>query len=85
MPKPLRIGSTARRVRNLKAGRLKTRVPAYPAPPIELAGKWVAWGKDHQIIAANESLIELKNFVESRGLREVTFQFLRELEPTQTH
>ncbi len=42
-----------------KAAGRPIKPPAYPKPPRELAGKWVAWSNSGQILASGETLAEV--------------------------
>ena len=46
---------------------------AYPPPPAELAGKWVAWSEDHQVVAAGDTLSEVAKAVDSMGVKDVSY------------
>jgi Family of unknown function (DUF5678) len=57
----------------------------YPIPPIELAGKWVAWSRDREIIAAGETLAEVMAMVESRAPRGASYELLPRLDRGHGH
>lgn len=48
-----------------------------PAPPPELAGKWVAWSSDDtQIVAHADTFMEVKRIVDSEGINGASYQRL---------
>ncbi len=47
--------------------------PAYPPPPTSVAGKWVAWTQDRQIVTSGDTLSEVAKAVESLGAKGVTY------------
>jgi hypothetical protein len=51
----------------------------YPAPPLSLAGKWVAWSRDHRIIASGDTLADILKTVALQGIRGVSYERLPDL------
>ena len=50
--------------------------PAYPSTPIDLAGKWVAWSRDRQIVASGETLSGVATTVASMGIKDASYERL---------
>ena len=48
----------------------------YPPPPRELAGKWIAWSRDGQILFSGDALGPLMDRVEQEGIRGVSYEVL---------
>lgn len=57
----------------------------YPAPPLSLAGKWVAWSRDHRIIASGDTLADVIRAVALQGIRGVSFERLPDLGRDHVH
>jgi hypothetical protein len=53
-------------------------VSPYPAPPRELAGKWVAWSR-YQIVASGDTLAGVMDRVAAEGIKGASYELLPEL------
>jgi hypothetical protein len=46
----------------------------YPSPPRELAGKWVAWSRDRQIVASGDTLAGVVATVASLPIEDASYE-----------
>jgi len=60
----------------LKRRKSQGGTPPYAAPPRELAGKWVAWSQDGQIIASDDTLSALVDLVTSRKISGASYELI---------
>ncbi len=58
----------------LRGKKLKGAVPSYAPPPLELAGKWVAWSKDGRMVASGETLEEVMGLVASQKIKGASYE-----------
>jgi hypothetical protein len=71
--------------RRKKFKRLVEIVSPYPAPPRELAGKWVAWSPDYRIVASGETLAEVVESVKSAGIEDASYELVPRLDRYHCH
>jgi hypothetical protein len=60
-----------------KRRRPRLPVSPYPAPPRELAGKWVAWSR-YRIVASGDTLAEVMDRVVAEGIKGASYELLPE-------
>jgi hypothetical protein len=72
--------SEAGKVRATSSKRRRPGPPVspYPAPPRELAGKWVAWSR-YRIVASGDTLAEVMDRVAAEGIRGASYELLPDL------
>jgi hypothetical protein len=58
----------------LRGKKLKGAIPSYAPPPLELAGKWIAWSKDGRIVASGATLEEVMALVTSKKIRGASYE-----------
>ncbi len=73
------------RLRRLKRRRLQEMASPYPKPPRELAGKWVAWSQDYQIIAFDDTLATVIDHVDREEIQGVSYERLPNLHREHTY
>jgi hypothetical protein len=76
--KPRPATGTTKAVPSKRRRQVRT-VPGHPAPPPELAGKWVAWSRDRRIVASDDTLAGVMGQIASKGIKGASYQLLPSL------